>query len=899
MKELDGYRKKRHFDKTPEPDDTPPKNRGRTRAASALLFVVQKHAARRLHYDFRLELDGTLKSWAVPKGPSLDPTIKRMAVHVEDHPLSYADFEGTIPEGNYGAGTVIVWDTGEWIPLGDPAAGYASGRLKFELRGKKLRGHWNLIRTHMRSGDKDSWLLIKERDGEARAAAEFDITETQPDSVLQGIKSTKTTTSAKKSIPDKKIAAKKNIATKKITMPQPELGVHAEQPLMLAPQLATLVDTAPRETGWLYEIKFDGYRVLARINAGDGIHLFTRSGNDWTKKLKHLATALAELNLGEAWLDGEIVVLDNKGISGFQQLQNAFESTRTEKITYMLFDIPFYRGRDLRAVPLIERRKLLRQLMSDHVSQHAQSNGNSNALIRFSEHIEAPPAKLIETACRMQVEGLIGKRINAPYTSNRTRDWIKLKCMQRQEFVIGGYTDASNVNVRAIGALLLGVHDNAGNLRYVGKVGTGFTQQSSIDLHSKLQPLIVEKSPFADTIRQPGAHWVKPSLLAEVAFAAWTDDGHIRHSAFQGLRSDKPAASITRELPQKVAAIAAASKPTVSKTAMSTSKPTTAPKSRAAKKSIATATRGATRSTSRDSEKAVVAGIAITHPDRVIDKESGITKYQLVRYYESVAPQILAHLKNRPVSLVRAPEGVGGEIFFQKHVGGLHIPELLELDPALMPQHPPLIAVNSPTALIGSVQMNVVEFHTWNTNIAHSEQPDRMIFDLDPGEGIVWSQIVEAAALLKSMLDALHLKSFLKTSGGKGLHVVVPLAPRDDWATLRNFSEALVRHLAAAIPQLFVAVSGPKNRVNRIFVDYLRNNRGSTTAAAFSARLRPGLGVSIPLTWDELPSLQSSMQWTVSNVDATVAAERAQTWKGYAKVRQTIQRAQRKLDSTK
>jgi bifunctional non-homologous end joining protein LigD len=802
-----------------------------------------------------------------------------MAIHVEDHPLSYANFEGTIPEGNYGAGTVIVWDTGEWIPLGDPAAGYAGGRLKFELRGEKLRGHWNLIRTHLRSGDKDSWLLIKERDEEARPAAEFDITEAQPASVLRGA-APAGKTAAKKSTSAKKAAVKKSATAKEIAAPQPELGVSAEQPLMLAPQLATLVDKAPRETGWLYEIKFDGYRVLARINANDGIHLFTRNGNDWTKKLKHLAAALAKLNLGEAWLDGEIVVLDNKGISNFQQLQNAFESAKTEKITYLLFDIPFYRGRDLRAVPLIERRKLLQQLLS-------ANNESTNALIRFSEHIDAPPAELLDTACRMQVEGLIGKRINAPYTSNRTRDWIKLKCMQRQEFVIGGYTDASNVNVRAIGALLLGVHDNKGNLRYVGKVGTGFTQQSSIDLHSKLQPLITEKSPFADTVRQPGVHWVKPSLLAEVAFGAWTDDGHIRHSAFQGLRSDKPAAAITRELPQKVDAVAAASKPAA------------ALKSRAAKKSTAAATRGSMRSTNRDSEKAVIAGITITHPDRVIDKTSGITKYQLVQYYERVAPQLLAHLKNRPVSLVRAPEGVGGEIFFQKHVGGLHIPELFELDPALMPKHPPLIAVNSLTALIGSVQMNVVEFHSWNTNISHSEQPDRMVFDLDPGEGIVWNQIVEAAALLKSMLDALQLKSFLKTSGGKGLHVVVPLAPQDDWATVRNFSEALVRHLAAAIPQLFVAVSGPKNRVNRIFIDYLRNNRGSTTAAAFSARLRPGLGVSIPLAWDELSSLQSSMQWTVDNVDAAIAAEREQTWKGYAKVRQTLQRAQRKLDSTK
>ena len=852
MKQLDSYRKKRRFDETPEPDAKPQK-KSRAPQTADKIFVIQKHAARRLHYDFRLELDGTLKSWAIPKGPSLDPAIKRMAVHVEDHPLDYANFEGTIPAGNYGAGTVIVWDAGVWTPLGDAAEGYKKGHLKFELHGEKLHGHWHLVRAHLRSaekghsaekgrsGEKDSWLLIKERDDAARPAAQYDIVEAEPNSVRQGTA--------------KKIAAKKLPEKNKTTA----LGDKAAQPLMLAPQLATLVDSVPRDKGWIYEIKFDGYRILTRINAKDGVHLFTRNGNDWTNKLKRLTQSIAQLKLADAWLDGEIVMLDQHGISHFQQLQNAFENAHTERICYMLFDILYYSGRDLRAVPLLQRRALLQQLLAD----------NDNATLRFSDHVEAKPAELIDTACRMQIEGLIGKRADAPYTSGRTRDWIKLKCLQRQEFVIGGYTEASHKNVRAIGALLLGVHDEQGNLRYAGKVGTGFTQQSSLELREKLQPLIAAKSPFANSVRQAGVHWVKPQLLAEIAFAAWTDDGHIRHSSFQGLRSDKPAAAITREQPLHTAAV----ENSIARK--------TQPKSAA---NIKTARAGA---------KSEVAGIAVSHPDRVIDKTSGATKYDLVRFYETVATQLLAHLKDRPVSLVRAPAGVGGEIFFQKHRGS--IDQLIELDPALLPGHPALIAIDSLASLIACVQMNVVEFHTWNARLAHIEQPDRMIFDLDPGEGIVWPQMVEAAQLLKSMLDELRLNSFLKTSGGKGLHVVVPLTPRDDWQTVRDFSETLVRHMAKTIPQLFVATSGPKNRINRIFIDYLRNNRGSTTAAAFTARLRPGLGVSVPMAWQELNDLQSSAQWHIGNIDKAVAAERAATWRDYARVKQTLARAQKIL----
>ncbi len=863
---LNLYRKKRRFGDTPEPEGDTPKKIARKKSAksSMPLFVIQKHAARRLHYDFRLELDGTLKSWAIPKGPCLDPSVKRMAVHVEDHPLSYAEFEGTIPAGNYGAGTVIVWDIGTWQGEDDVRAAYAKGHLRFELHGRKLQGHWHLVRTRNGNGGKESWLLIKQNDEDARPLAQYDVVEAQPDSALQG--------SAGKNSAKKKSTRRKG-GHDDSNIP----GIAAAQPLMIAPQLATLVDTPPRAGNWIYEIKFDGYRILARVNDRDGVHLFTRNGNDWTVRLKSLARALASMALDDAWLDGEIVMLDNRGLSNFQRLQNAFENDETKNIVYMLFDILYYRGHDLRSLPLSARREFLRTLL-----RHSD-----NPLLRFSDHIEAKSENLIELACSMRIEGLIGKRADSKYLSGRSRDWIKLKCLQRQEFVIGGYTDSSNASVRAIGALLLGVHDEKGRLRYVGKVGTGFSQRSAIELHTKLQPLIAAKSPFAETIRQPGVHWVKPSQLAEVEFAAWTDDGHIRHSSFQGLRSDKPAAAITREKPVVIDSIDthAIDTRTVDKTAKA--KTARAPVTPARTK-VTTAPKRATH------DRIDVAGVSISHPERIIDRQSGVTKLELVHYYERVAKELLSHLKERPVSLVRGPDGVGGETFFQKHSGSLRIPALTELDPAIMPKHPPLIAIDSLTALVQCAQMNVVEFHTWNARTLHIEQPDRIVFDLDPGEGIVWTQVVEAAHLMKAALDELKLKSFLKTSGGKGLHVVVPLLPRDDWQTVRDFSEALVRHLARTLPVLFVATSGPRNRVGRIFIDYLRNTRGSTTVSAFSARLRPGLGVSVPVRWDELDELDSSAQWHVGNLDKKAIVERAKCWRGYAQVRQTLTRASKR-----
>ena len=818
---LDEYKRKRDFTLTSEPAGDPIPKKGK-----ALSFVIQKHAARALHYDFRLELDGSLKSWAVPKGPSLDPQDKRMAVHVEDHPLSYGGFEGTIPAGQYGAGTVIVWDRGSWIPTGDAQAGYQAGKLKFELRGEKLHGHWTLVRMRGRGDEKqEPWLLIKERDEAARPAAEFQVVDELPDSVLGGTR--KKTSGAKP--PVKTRAAR--------TRPLP---------LTLAPQLATLVDAAPRDAkGWIWEMKFDGYRLLARVEGAE-VRLFTRNGHDWTSKLKTLAKQIAQLKLQSAWLDGEIVVQGKEGAPDFQALQNAFEAARTDDIVYYLFDLPFCNGRELRESPLHERRALLRTLLE----------ATPQPRLRFSEDFQVDPKHLLHTACQMRMEGLIGKRADAPYQSRRSADWIKLKCTQRQEFVIAGYTEPQGSR-EGLGALLLAVHDEAGALHYAGNVGSGFSGAVLRRLKEQLVPLAAAKAPFTPVPAGVRANWVKPRLVAEVSFAEWTREGRVRQAVFHGLRSDKPASAITREKP-----LAAAPKKAVS----------------------------ATRKTT------LPAGLRLTHADRVIDASTGITKQELAEYYASVAPRLLPQLKGRPVSLVRGPEGVGGELFFQKHGEALKVPGIKLLPPELDPGHPPLLEVATAGALLGAVQMNVIELHTWNATAKAIETPDRMFFDLDPGEGVSWPEMQVAAQLMQEMLKALSLHSFLKTSGGKGLHVLVPFKRGLGWTAVKGLSQAVVQHLASTFPQRFVAKSGPKNRVGKIYIDYLRNGRGATTACAWSARARPGMGVSVPVAWDELPGLTSGAHWTVRSI-AERLGTKDKAWSAYAASKsQTLRTAMRVLD---
>ncbi len=846
---LQRYTEKRNFGITPEPPGVAAAPRG------ALGFVIQKHWATRLHYDFRLELDGVLLSWAVPKGPSFDPAEKRLAMHVEDHPVAYGTFEGTIPPKQYGAGKVIVWDNGWWAPVGDAKAGLAAGKLVFELHGQKLAGRWELVRIRKAGEKQDPWILFKKKDAWARPLAEYDVISALPDSVVaqplgpvearepRGAAAAYAEVDATPSGPEALAAA----GAKKAALPA-----------TLKPQLATLSKSVPADGQWLYEIKFDGYRLLARIEDGRA-RLFTRRGLDWTDRMLPLAKDLEATGVQSAWLDGEIVVLGERGVPDFNALQKAFDVKRSSDIVFCLFDVPYFEGYDLRAAPLAARRALLKALLDEKGTDR----------LRFSADFAGDGADILQSACNAGLEGVIAKRRDAPYVHARTETWLKLKCAQRQEFVVIGYADRSDGRPE-VGSLLLGYHDDQGVLRSAGSVGTGWDAETAADLYKRLQPLKTANPAVDPKTLQPGRwsrrrvvdeHWVTPRLVAEVSFGEWTPDGQIRHAVYQGLREDKPAKEITRERAKAVPAVDAGPKPAAALAA----------------------------------KKAGAASVKVSNPQRVIDASTGITKIELVHYYESVAEWMLPHLRRRPVSLVRGPTGVGGELFFQKHDDKLSIPKMRELDPALWPGHAALLEVPSAEALANAAQMNVIEFHTWNSTTKAIDQPDRIVFDLDPGEGVAWPQMQEAATLMRALLEELDLHSWLKTSGGKGLHVVVPLQAQHGYDTVKDFSQAVVQHLARTIPSRFVAKSGPANRKGRIFVDYLRNGHAQTTAAAFSARARPGLGVSMPVTWDELPKLKSGAQWTIRTARERLSFLDDDPWKDYWTSRQRLSAAMKRL----
>jgi len=885
---LDEYNRKRDFDATPEPSGAAKAKRATGRSkkavapAQALQFCIQKHDASRLHYDFRLELDGTLKSWAVPKGPSLDPKAKRLAVHVEDHPISYATFEGSIPEGHYGAGDVIVWDRGVWKPLSDPAEAYAKGRLKFELVGEKLGGVWNLVKTHM-PGKQEQWFLIKHQDEFARPASDYDVVEAEPHSVLsertlipkQTTKKTAKKSAAKavepkpvksvaaKSAP-KKPSSKSTAKTKSSGKTLLSNAEPADMPESIKPELATLVDSAP-EGDWRYEIKFDGYRIMAKINEGK-VQLFTRNGHDWTHKLPRQAEALASLALDSAWLDGEMVVANAQGVPDFQALQNAFEAGSSDAISYYLFDMPYLNGMDLRQVPVEQRRAALAKVLER----------SEDEVLRFSDDFAETPDALLNSACQMQMEGLIGKRVGSSYVSRRSGDWIKLKCKRRQEFVVVGFTEPKGARSK-FGALLLGLHDaDSGELRYAGKVGTGFNEATLSSIHDQLTPLEVKKAAVINPptgFEAKGVHWLKAELLAEVAFAEITKEGSVRHAVFHGMRTDKPAKSITEERPTPAAekktrkTAAQSAKSAVTKTKTKTKEP----------KTIETPTSGKIR---------------LTHPERVIDPVSGATKRDLADYCIRMSDWLLPQLKNRPVALVRAPEGITGELFFQKNAERLAIPGIETMGKEYTGH--PMMLINNLEALIGAVQMSTIEFHTWNAVSKDLEHPDRFILDLDPDPALPWKSMVEATQLTLTVLDELGLKSFLKTSGGKGIHLVVPLTPKADWESVKDFSHAIVKHIAKLLPDRFSAVSGPKNRVGKIFIDYLRNGLGATTICAYAPRTREGLPVSVPIFREEIKEIKGANLWTIDNVHERLAELDSDPWADMAKTRQTITAQMRK-----
>jgi bifunctional non-homologous end joining protein LigD len=894
------YKSKRDFSITSEPAE------GGVPGKDALTFVIQKHWASRLHYDFRIELDGTMKSWAVPKGPSYDTHDRRMAVHVEDHPISYSDFEGTIPEKQYGAGKVIIWDKGIWEPEGNPHEGYRKGNLKFRLHGHKMHGNWVLVRMKGRGDEKqEPWLLIKEKDDYARPAEEFSVVDDMPDSVkslpMPGTSEklpAKVKGKAKAdAADDAPPAAKANRAAKgkaAVAAPAakaaksrttkakadaaaveaadaardgslPEGVVEAPLPAEFAPELATLVDSPPANPEeWVFEVKFDGYRMLARIENGE-VRLITRNNNDWTDKLRPLQKEIERIGLPDGWYDGEIVVHDANGRPNFGLLQLAFDGSNKADIVYFIFDAPYLGGYDLRNAALVDRRALL---------EGALNQAEASEIVRFSGVFGTDPEGLVVAACKIGLEGVIGKRRDSRYVSRRSPEWIKLKCGQRQEFVIAGYTDPKGSRT-GVGSLLLGTYDKEGVLRYAGNVGSGFNAESLRDVTAKLKALDTDASPFPPR-SVPGRkhHWVKPELIAEVSFSEWTNTGSVRHPVFQGLRTDKPAAGITRELPTPVKEVE------MNEDAEPVSQNS-----------------GSQDPGSQDPvlpEGKLPATLKITHGERVVDEKSGATKMDVVRYYALVGELMMEHLKGRPVSLVRAPAGIKGDLVFQKHADIKKLPGMKHMDQALDPDHPPMLEVGNIAGILSAAQWNALEFHTQNATNKAYDKPDRMVFDLDPGEGVEWAAMQEAGQLMRAFLEELGLPSFLKTSGGKGLHVVVPIKGGKDWDTVKGFSQAIVTHLAKTLSDRFTAKSGPKNRVGKIFIDYLRNGQGATTVCAWSARARPGLGISVPLAWDELQSLKSSDQWNVLNAH-TRLDKGNDPWEGYAKAAKTLTAAMKQL----
>lgn len=832
---LSEYNRKRDFGKTQEPRGEATSDR---RSGAALSFVIQKHAARRLHYDFRLELDGTLVSWAVPKGPSLDPADKRLAVHVEDHPLSYGNFEGSIPKGQYGGGDVIVWDHGIWEPHGDPVQGYRDGKLKFTLIGEKLTGGWTLVRTRLPgSGDKEQWLLIKERDGAARRSSDYDVVAERPESVLSD---TAIDEKTGKRIPHEQPGkAVKGKEQGRKAPPAPggrgaaKRKAAAAFPELLAPQLATLASEPPAGD-WRYEIKFDGYRLMIRFDRSGKVSLLTRNGHDWSHRLPGQCKALRSLKLRSSWLDGELVVLNEDGMPDFQALQNAFDENQDRQMLLYLFDLPFLNGEDLRQQPLEARRGALEQLL----------RSNENPLLRFSETFEADYQSIFRSACAMSLEGLIGKRAGSPYVSRRSTDWIKLKCTRRQEFVIIGFTEPRGSR-KGFGSLLLGVHDGEqGQLRYAGRVGTGFSQARISDLHRQLLELAQTDQPVPGKVPDAGnATWVRPQKVCEVQFSEWTGSGVVRHPVFIALRSDKPAQEVIREEPMSAARVE--------------------------------------QVMGRKRVSGQVAGVRISNPQRVIDQQSGFTKGELAGFYADICEWIMPHLSGRPVSLLRAPDGVGGQQFFQKHAERLAIPHIRILDRRLDPEHEPYMEVNNIKALIGAVQMGTVEFHGWGARSRNLELPDRITLDLDPDPELPWRSMIEATGLLLAVLDELGLQSWLKTSGGRGIHVVIPLARYANWETVKEFSRAISAFMARQLPDRFTARMGPKNRVGKIFIDYLRNQHGASTVVAYSVRARPGLPVSVPIARDELTELRGAGQWHVGNLEERLQGLNEDPWAGF------------------
>lgn len=838
---LETYHAKRDFSRTREPRGDAPARRGR----GGNSFVIQKHAATRLHYDFRLEMDGVLKSWAVTRGPSLIAGERRLAVHVEDHPLEYGGFEGTIPKGEYGGGEVLVWDRGTWTPIGDVRTGFAKGHLEFELAGEKLSGRWHLIRMHGKPREKrENWLLIKGDDEAARSEDDPDILEQRPESVLTGrtieqLKGEEPGWSSKSGPTGKDGLAKAGKAKTQKSQDREDVrsaphrkAKQAPLPTFVEPQLATLTDKPPVGQRWIHEIKFDGYRLQARIDGGH-VTLTTRGGLDWTKRFgKAVAEALAALPVRQALIDGELVVENDAGSSDFSALQADLSARRTDRFVFYVFDILHLDGFDLTAVPLLERKGILEKLIP------------AGGILRFSEHFDDRGALVLEHACRLSLEGIVSKLGDAPYRPARGRDWLKSKCSARQEFVIAGYVPSTAAR-DAIGSLVMGLNED-GRLRHVGRVGTGYTASMGRELFRTLQRRRIDKSPFPEKLtadESRGVVFVEPDLVAEVEFRAWTADGNLRHAAFRGLREDKLAQDVTRE-----------------------------------------------SDTPAKAERPQARQVRLTHPDRLYWPDAGVTKEGLADYYAEVWPKIAPFIVGRPLALLRAPDGIEGRTFFQKHGWrGMNKAIGLFQDPNDSTDEK-IIVIDGLDGLLGLVQSGVLEIHPWGSTTRNLEKPDMIIMDLDPGDGVAWPQVIEGALEIKRRLEEFGLAAFVKTSGGKGLHVVTPLTPSADWDAVKAFAKDMADDMAKQEPERYVSTITKSKRKGKILVDYLRNGRGNTAVAPYSTRARKGAPVSMPLAWDELSEAVGPAYFTVLNAPQRLAQLEADPWADFRKSAKTLPR---------
>jgi bifunctional non-homologous end joining protein LigD len=844
------YHAKRDFAKTSEPAG----NKA-VPSSSTLRFVIQRHDARRLHYDFRLELDGVFKSWAVTRGPSLDPLDKRLAVEVEDHPLEYGDFEGTIPKGQYGGGTVQLWDRGYWIPEGDPHEGLKRGDLKFSLEGERLMGSWVLVRmkNDRTGGKRTNWLLIKHRDDDAREG-DGDALLTAATSIASG-RNLDAIAAGKGKAPAPFITRKPNAAgavwgSNSMNRPAKSTTTTA-MPRFIGPQLCKLAERATSDPSWAHEVKFDGYRMQLRVESGDA-QLRTRKGIDWTAKFGGMAAAASALP--DCLLDGEVVALDKHGEPDFAALQAALSEHKTDELIYFAFDLLFAGGEDLRELPLRDRKARLKSLFA---------KSNLPRTFRYVDHFETAGDAVLRSACLMHLEGIVSKRLDAPYKSGRGTDWTKAKCRDGQEVVIGGWTSEGG----RLRSLLAGLYRDK-KLVYVGRVGTGFAAGTVRLLMPRLKEVESNVNPFAagtSPQEEGNMYWARPDLVAEIELAGWTGAGMMRQASFKGLREDKPASEVEGEKLAKAA-----------KTKV------VPPETLAAEGAV------------------VVMGVSISNPDKPLwpDEDPPVTKGDLASYYEAVGDWMIEHIKGRPCSIVRTPDGIGGENFFQRHAmpGSSNLLEFVTVSG----DREPYLQIDRVEGLAAVAQLGAVELHPWNCQPYDPDLPGRLVFDLDPAPDVPFARVIEAAVELRKRLESFGLTGFCKTTGGKGLHVVTALASdkkSPDWWAAKTFAQEICRRLTADQPDRFIMTMAKKDRGGRIFLDYLRNDRMATAVAPLSPRARKGATVSMPVDWSQVRAGLDPKKFTVRTAPSLLRKNRP--WKDYTESAKPLRQAIEQLLKTR